>query len=456
MPTSTRLHRPTPEIALLDVEQVAAFLAVTAEVRWPGGQPPREVHVERVWPVGDDALAVEWSFLLADGTRYSLHATPVEARDAHLGSSREPVVRAGVLQGFRIELAGQGVAVHSMDLDGVMTQLPDCLDAVAMSDCLAPYRPHERQGVDGPQALRVRPLAYRARRRATLRYRWGEQGLIGKVFRDDRGESAAQRHFLLRDRLFHETGGRVTVPGPIGYLPELRMLLLSWCQEPHERPAGRSLTDDLSATMNALASLHWTSIEGLPAFSCNDETAIVERWASALVSANGNGECALGRLIPVWRIQRPPRQRCVTVHRDFYGRQVLLGDNHATLIDLDTLSHGDPAVDVGNFLAHRWLEAVQYAGDQAANCFEHQAREALVAYQAGGGKLKRGNLRWFWASALLRLGAVHALRTTTGRFAEALWTSAADLLGATSVLPAHESRRSAAFDADSILTEVRE
>lgn len=40
------------------------------------------------------------------------------------------------------------------------------------------------------------------------------------------------------------------------------------------------------------------------------------------------------------------------IHGDFHPDQVLLGDGTVAILDLDHVTHGDPAVDLGNFLAH--------------------------------------------------------------------------------------------------------
>jgi len=50
-------------------------------------------------------------------------------------------------------------------------------------------------------------------------------------------------------------------------------------------------------------------------------------------------------------IQRMPRHK-TAVHGDFHPGQVLLQDESVALVDLDAAGRGDPAADLGNFLAH--------------------------------------------------------------------------------------------------------
>lgn len=49
---------------------------------------------------------------------------------------------------------------------------------------------------------------------------------------------------------------------------------------------------------------------------------------------------------------RHPSSQPRTVHRDFYPDQVLVTGQHITIVDFDLLAKGDPALDVGNFIAH--------------------------------------------------------------------------------------------------------
>lgn len=459
MLTSARAASTDSSASLVDADAVEALLSADLDIRWPGDRPPSVVRVERVWPVGDGRLGVEWSLALAGGERCSIQVMPTDARDADLVVAKEPIFRGGVLRGLRVPLRDDGVVLHSMDHDDVLTRLSDGLDSEAMRRRLSSHWAPDGKCADIAPMLEVRLLSYRARRRATLRYRRGGQHLIGKVFRDDRGERCGQLHFALREALFRTTGGRIVVPAALDYLPDLRMLLLGW-SDARELPAGFAPADDLWMLLRALAALHRTAVADLPAFTCADEVEVVERWERTLTRAAPNRTLGLRRLIPIWRLRTPPIQRCVTVHRDFYARQVLLSDGKATLIDLDTLSRGDGAVDVGNFLAHLWLDALQHAGDVADVRFTDQARESIAAYQSCGGRLRRVNLRWYWASALLRLGAVHRLRTLTGRYSDALWALAANLIGAGDVF---ESPRTGADrdrgplpNVDSMFAEIKE
>jgi len=412
----------------INPEQVLTFLLDDAKVNWPGGEGPGDVRIERVWPVVDDALAVEWSFQLGDQGRYSLYVTPIRPQDASVADIREPVVGCGVLQGLRLALPEAGLVIHSPDFDPGLPHLRACLNPAVMTDRLAGFCTNRGTVEADPSRREVELLSYRARRRAALKYRMNGVSVFGKTFRDGRGERAIRWHYDLKDRLFRASAGRVTVADPIGYLPDLRLALFSWCESDRALSRAHATPSDLRLAMNALGSLHRTPIDDAPAFSVSDEIGILERWQSALAKADPETADLLDRLVPVWRNQATPVDGCATIHRDFYDRQVLLGKNQTILVDIDTLSRGDPAVDVGTFLAHLWLDVLAQSGDSSGPAFESHARHVLIFYQESGGRLCRRSLRWSWASALLRLGAVHALRTTTGPFAVGLWRLAADVL----------------------------
>ncbi len=62
------------------------------------------------------------------------------------------------------------------------------------------------------------------------------------------------------------------------------------------------------------------------------------------------------------------------IHRDFYADQVIAADARLTLVDLDLYAAGDPALDVGNFLAHLMEQSLRERGDPEAL---HDREEAL-------------------------------------------------------------------------------
>jgi aminoglycoside phosphotransferase len=110
-----------------------------------------------------------------------------------------------------------------------------------------------------------------------------------------------------------------------------------------------------------------------------------------------------------------------TIHRDLHDKQLMVDDGgRVGVIDLDTLSLGDPAIDLANLLAHLRLRALQ---DPAHAAALDSWRAALVeGYAPPYGWRERVHL--LEQATLLRLACVYAFRPTPrhpfGALSEAL------------------------------------
>ena len=94
------------------------------------------------------------------------------------------------------------------------------------------------------------------------------------------------------------------------------------------------------------------------------------------------------------------------IHRDLYPEQVLCLDGIHGLLDLDTLSLGEPELDVGNFVAHLLLADLREEGEvRGAAVVEGLF---LRAY-ALAGELNLSRVRIYAAATLLRLAALERL-----------------------------------------------
>jgi aminoglycoside phosphotransferase (APT) family kinase protein len=109
----------------------------------------------------------------------------------------------------------------------------------------------------------------------------------------------------------------------------------------------------------------------------------------------------------------PKSEETAPVHRDFYDKQVLIGEKRVTLVDVDTLAWGDPALDLGNFLAHLYLRSRQHPEHQndwrrARSVFVEEYR--TVQTSAGDAEAVWQRVGWWETSALLRLAGLYSLR----------------------------------------------
>jgi thiamine kinase-like enzyme len=72
------------------------------------------------------------------------------------------------------------------------------------------------------------------------------------------------------------------------------------------------------------------------------------------------------------------------IHRDFHPDQVLLEGDHVVLLDLDLYCVGDPALDVGNFIAHLIELALRQHGDaNALASHQHALVQGYLAHAPG-------------------------------------------------------------------------
>lgn len=96
----------------------------------------------------------------------------------------------------------------------------------------------------------------------------------------------------------------------------------------------------------------------------------------------------------------------VVLHRDFYDKQVIVGaDGHVALLDLDTLSAGEAALDVANMLAHLELRVLQ--GNCATETAAAAARAFVHAYNPDATIIDRTQA--YLDATRLRLAMLYAL-----------------------------------------------
>jgi len=157
----------------------------------------------------------------------------------------------------------------------------------------------------------------------------------------------------------------------------------------------------------------------LPRFTANDSFAELHRWTDRTSTFDAKLAERVRTLIeqPARALADAPEPAHTIVHRDFHDKQVhVSNEGRPGLLDFDTLSTGDPALDVGNFLAHLELRRIQgrVSADDAA-----QACEAfLCAYAPDRDVHSRS--RVYRSMTLLRLCCVYAFRTGGSEVSNAL------------------------------------
>lgn len=206
----------------------------------------------------------------------------------------------------------------------------------------------------------IRVIRYKPQRRCLIEYHFqGEQPLIiiGKV----RAKGTDTKSYFLQKELWHNgfddrSTDQISVPEPLGIIPQWQM----WLQ----RKVSGEVATPLMATAQGIeiakkvahvtSKLHQLRICPERHHTMSHELAILHQKLPEVI-----------RFYPHWqnRIQsllvkcdrlgaNTPQNELCGIHRDFYPEQIIVDGDRLYLLDLDLYCQGDPALDIGNFIAH--------------------------------------------------------------------------------------------------------
>lgn len=256
----------------------------------------------------------------------------------------------------------------------------------------------------------LRPLRYKPQRRFTARLDTptGARAIV-KAY--DRGFERARRCAAIAAG----ASNLAPVAAPLGWSRSKRVIVLDWLPG---RPldeilrADDALAEELSAGAGeALGRLH----AGMPrdaALGRFDEPRRVAEAAEALAAVLpelGQRGRALARRLVAAAEGRP----ALAIHGDFSADQVIVDSGRAALVDLDECAIGDPATDLGSFVARLELEAI--AGRLGPRAVTAAAIGLTEGYAATSGGRPREDVNASIARGLLRLA------TEPFRFREPSW-----------------------------------
>lgn len=265
-------------------------------------------------------------------------------------------------------------------------------------------------------ACRVEVLRYVPGRRCQLRYVLGKPGkegrvVLGKAFRDGRGRELAGIMARLADCFARQADGGLWTPAPLAYLDDWRMLLQPEAGGTTLRQAmarARATPQHMEAAGRCAALLHASRLPLAASHSIDDEIRLAEVVHKRLVRVTGADtrfHDLLHDLLLAARGLAPGPE--VTVHRDFYDRQLLVDGDRTALIDLDTVARGHAEIDLANFVAHLYLRAEQDDGPGA----EHSVNVFLGAWAERAGRRPDPELlRFYLASSFFRLACLYTTR----------------------------------------------
>ena len=180
----------------------------------------------------------------------------------------------------------------------------------------------------------------------------------------------------------------------------------------HEWLSGRLLSElvldpamDLEAmarTGAALAELHSQQPAGLDRLTRRAEGATLLSLSAnlgfVLPHLSGRFDGLARRLADSLAEESPVYQ---PIHGDFYAKQVLLGENTVAFLDLDRAAYGDPAADLGLFVAHLEREALW--GTLTAGRLEALRDALLEGYREATRRPIPSRLELYIGAGLFRL-----------------------------------------------------
>lgn len=253
----------------------------------------------------------------------------------------------GPLGPGRILLEDYAAVVSSFPQDREVKALPRLVDAQARKHLLrevVPDRPDLWKGT-------LQRLAYKPERRYVARVvtRRGSQAVV-KLY-TGRGYHTAQRNAAA-----FESRGSLRIAPCLGSSDSRSVVAFQWL--PGHLLSETLLNPDLDlhavrSVGGALAELHGQDPQGLACLTREAETASLRAVATqvAFVCPSVSGTAYyLARGLGARLMEETPKNR--PIHGDFYAKQVLLADGTVAILDLDRAARGDPAADLGLFIAH--------------------------------------------------------------------------------------------------------
>ncbi len=172
----------------------------------------------------------------------------------------------------------------------------------------------------------------------------------------------------------------ISVPEPLGVIPALHM----WCQKKVSgdvstdifiQSGGIPLAEKVAV---AAAKIHRAKVAIQKTHTIADELRILHQCMGTLADSMPHLSTRNEKLLA--GCQRLgdslPTPNSCGIHRDFYPEQIIVApDGRLYVLDFDLYCHGDPALDIGNFLGHLTEESLRCCGRLDALRAVEQAME---------------------------------------------------------------------------------
>lgn len=418
--------RPLPPATDLQAAVTAAFGAWLE--RAGSSLTIRSCAVERVHPGRDGDLVLEFSLRLASGETETARKLTIwgtmfrdpkdaERRQVELASalrhdhSARPDERLGAFVALVEEL---GLLLQSAALDQRLPGLALALDVDAITPIIQGFldSTDEAAGTIRDCAVEFRHAGTPGKR-CTLEYRLRIEGggtdrlrLIAKVYESPRRYHRAVKILSkLADARFEDRPDRLRVPRLIGHDEARRLVFME--HVPH-RPVSElldspALEGHLARAARALAKVHGLALSFDRVHRAADEMTLVRRSAARAARVYpdlaGRHDDKLAAL-EAWAALCPGGDS-VVIHGSYNVEHVLLAQAEVALIDLDNVALGDPAKDLGGFLAHLTRSALRLSWPDET--IARLGRSFLAAYDSGLAEDRPSTIEFYYRAQLMRL-----------------------------------------------------
>lgn len=248
-------------------------------------------------------------------------------------------------------------------------------------------------------------VRHKPRRRALIQYQIllpeGSLTILGKI----RAKGTDWYSYHMQQALWNhgwaaDSPDGLSIPEPLGVIPAWHMGLQRWvagvaATDVLPTPAGIPLAHRIAALAH---KLHRTPISTPKTHTLADELRILHDRLPLVADQYPQWRSRLAALLHTCDTLTPPPispanpPTLTLIHRDFYPDQVRVQGDRLWLLDLDLCCQGDPALDIGNFIAHITEQSLRDTGDAAT--LEAQAVALTAAFiQIGSPPADQDSLR---------------------------------------------------------------
>ena len=258
----------------------------------------------------------------------------------------------------------------------------------------------------------IRPLRHKLGRRCLIAYDVEFTGELVTVVGKVRSRGLDHHSYELQSKLWHHgfddaSGDGVSVPEPLGVMPELHLWLQRWVPG---RVATELLPQDVGLAeriAGAIAKLHRVGIPARKRHTPADELRILQERLPRVAQLHPQWQQRIEHILHTSAALAAtlPEAPTTGIHRDFYPDQVLVSGDRLYLLDLDLYCQGDPALDIGNFIAHLSEQSLRTHGHPDA--FAPQEAALVEAFCQINGAISRGAIATYKTLTLVRHIHIH-------------------------------------------------